>query len=143
LLCHRHGLRVEFITLLFGMLRRVPLNLRHSLRNLHSNASYHKRSGFTVEKALATVVVAGSILWYSTNTRIHNDAPPFSEKQQKLSSPSLTKLAEHGALTTVVWGSNRHAYCSQCLVFSDQKDMPGQVWCLQRAHHTKYMDQPF
>ncbi|KAF8352341.1 regulator of chromosome condensation 1/beta-lactamase-inhibitor protein II [Amanita rubescens] len=94
------------------MLRRVPLNLRRSLRDLHSHAIYHKRSGFTVEKALATVVVAGSILWYSTNERIHNDAPPFSEKQQKLSSPSLAKLAEHGALTTVVWGSNRSGVVS-------------------------------
>src|SRR6266550_598852 len=100
-------------TLLFGMLRKVPLNLRRSLRNLHTHASYHKRSCFTVEKALATAVVAGSILWYSTNKRIHNDALPFSEKQQKLSSPSLAKLAEHGALTTVVWGSNRHAYYSR------------------------------
>ena len=100
-------------TLLFGMLRRAPLSLRHSLRNLHTHASYYKRSDFTVEKALATAVVAGSILWYSTNTRIHNDALPFSEKQQKLSSPSLAKLAEHGALTTVVWGSNRQAYSSR------------------------------
>ena len=100
-------------TLLFGMLRRVPLNLRRSLRNLHTHASYYKRSGFTVETVLATAVVAGSILWYSTNTRIHNDALPFSEKQQKLSSPSLAKLAEHGALTTVVWGSNRQAYSSR------------------------------
>lgn len=127
------------------MLRRVPLNLRRSLRNLHTHASYYKRSGFTVETVLATAVVAGSILWYSTNTRIHNDALPFSEKQQKLSSPSLAKLAEHGALTTVVWGSNRQAYSSRYsdYFFFDQKDMPGQAWCPQRAHHTKSMVQPF
>ena len=95
------------------MLRRAPLSLKRSLRNLHTYANYERQSGFTVGKALATAVVTGSVLWYSADSRVHNDALPFSEKQQKLASPSLARLTAREDLSTVAWGSNRHAYCSQ------------------------------
>ena len=96
------------------MLRRAPLSLKRSLGNLHTHANYDRQSGFTVGKAVATAVVAGSVLWYSVaNTRVHNDALPFSEKQQKLVSPSLARLTAREDLTTIAWGSNRHVHYSQ------------------------------
>lgn len=99
--------------LLFGMLRSAPLSLKRSLRNLHTYANRERQSGFTVGKALSTAVVTGSVLWYSMDRRVHNDALPFSEKQQKLASPSLARLMAREDLSTVAWGSNRHVYYSQ------------------------------
>ncbi|KAK2460566.1 hypothetical protein APHAL10511_007036 [Amanita phalloides] len=57
--------------------------------------------------AIATTLVAGTVLWSSTSRQVHNDAPPLSGKQQKLESPSLAELVGQRNLSTIVWGSNR------------------------------------
>jgi hypothetical protein len=121
------------------MLRSAPL--KRSLKNLHTYANHERQSGFTVGKALATAVVTGSVLWYSADRRVHNDALPFSEKQQKLASPSLARLTAREDLSTVAWGSNRHAYYSQSSDFF-LMPMPGQA-CCHRIAHQKSVVQPF
>ena len=123
------------------MLRSAPLSLKRPFRNLHTYANHESQSGFTVGKALATAVVTGSLLWYLADKRVHNDALPFSEKQQKLASPSLARLMAREDLSTVAWGSNRHAYYSQSPDFF-LMPMPGQACCRWIAHQ-KSVAQPF
>ncbi|KAM6500839.1 Regulator of chromosome condensation 1/beta-lactamase-inhibitor protein II [Amanita muscaria] len=57
---------------------------------------------------IATAIASGSILWFSTSNRLHNDTPAFSENRLRLATTSFADLVgRDSSLRTIVWGSNR------------------------------------
>lgn len=100
------------------MFKRAGSSLAPHLRRLHTRSS---ASADVVNKnirrnpravALASTVIVGSVLWYTTNQKVYNDAQSSSAVSSSSKGPTLTGnelTNDHSdTLHSLVWGSNRY-----------------------------------
>lgn len=112
------------------MFKRAGSSLAPHLRRLHTRSS---ASADVVNKnirrnpravALASTVIVGSVLWYTTNQKVYNDAQSSSAVSSSSKGPTLTGnelTNDHSdTLHSLVWGSNR----SKTLLPNGQSDEP-------------------
>jgi len=97
------------------MFKRAGSSLAPHLRRLHTRTSDAVNKNIRRDPhavGLASTVIVGSVLWYTTTQKVYGDAQSSSVVSPSSKGPTLTGSElnnDHSdTLHSLVWGSNRY-----------------------------------